>query len=176
MGRRFRREGMAGLVTAAAGPHDQPAPQRDENIQVARVANLAFHYTGQAADRDLADAALGYLALPEVARRFNTGGVLLADGERARDPLHVTVVGPRADPVTQALLAAALREPDGYKRVELWDPAEGPLANPDVTFPPLRRPAAYLCAAGRCSAPAESADALRLRLHRAGADTARAAR
>ncbi|HEV7498427.1 MAG TPA: hypothetical protein VGQ33_00430, partial [Vicinamibacteria bacterium] len=119
---------------------------------------------------------LRYLSLPEVARRFNTGGVLLAAAERAREPLHVTVVGARGDPMARALLAAALREPDGYKRVERWDPSAGPLPNPDVTFPPRARAAAYLCAAGRCSAPAESVDALALRLRRANADAARAAR
>src|SRR5262249_30140876 len=133
---RFRLEGMPGLVTAtAAGPHDRPAPQRDENIVAARIANLAFHFTGNPADRALADEALRYLARPEVARRFNTGGVLLADWERARDPLHVTVAGGRADPVSHALLETALREPVGYKRVELWDPAEGPLPHADVSFP-----------------------------------------
>ena len=93
---RFRREGVAGLVTAAAaGAHDRPGPQRDENIMAARTANLAFHFTANPADRALADEALRYLARPEVARRFNTGGVLLADWERTRDPLHVTVVGGR---------------------------------------------------------------------------------
>ena len=175
-GARFRREGAAGLVTAAAtGAHDLPAPQRDENIMAARVANLVFHFTGNAVDRALADEALRYLARPEVARRFNTGGVLLADWERARDPLHVTVVGGRADPASRALLDTALREPAGYKRVELWDPSEGPLPNADVSFPPRARPAAYLCTGGRCSAPADTAEVLRLRLRRAG-DAARAAR
>jgi len=174
---RFRREGVAGLVTAAAaGAHDHPAPQRDENVMAARIANLAFHFTANPADRALADEALRYLARPEVARRFNTGGVLLADWERARDPLHVTVVGGRSDPVSRALLDAALREPAGYKRVELWDPAEGPLPHSDVTFPPRTRPAAYLCTAGRCSAPAETPDGLRLRLRRAGVDSARGVR
>ena len=67
-----------------------------------------------------------------------------------------------------ALLDTALREPAGYKRVELWDPAEGPLPHADVSFPPRARPAAYLCTAGRCSAPADTAEALRLRLRRAG--------
>jgi len=184
---RFRREGVAGLVTAvAAGPHDLPAlrpspgqlaaPQRDENITLARVANLAFHYTANPAHRELADQALRYLARPDVARRFNTGGVLLADWERARDPLHVTVVGARTEPVSRALLDTALREPAPYKRVELWDPAEGPLPHADVSFPPRSRPAAYLCTAGRCSAPAETAEALKARLRRATLDSAHAAR
>jgi hypothetical protein len=186
-GARFRREGVAGLVTAAAaGPHDRPAlrppsgplaaPQRDENIMAARVANLAFHYTANPAHRALADEALRYLARPEVARRFNTGGVLLADWERARDPLHVTVVGARTEPVSRALLDTALREPAPYKRVELWDPAEGPLPHADVSFPPRSRPAAYLCTAGRCSAPADTAEALKAKLRRATLDSARAAR
>jgi len=184
---RFRREGVAGLATAvAAGPHDRQAlrpppgplaaPQRDENITLARVANLAFHYTANPAHRELADQALRYLARPEVARRFNTGGVLLADWERARDPLHVTVVGARTEPASRALLDTALREPAPYKRVELWDPAEGPLPHADVSFPPRSRPAAYLCTAGRCSAPADTAEALKARLRRAPLDSAHAAR
>ena len=187
VGARFRREGVAGLVTAAAaGPHDRPAlrpppgsladPQRDENITLARVANLAFHFTGNPAHRALAHEALRYLARPEVARRFNTGGVLLADWERARDPLHVTVVGGRTEPVSRALLDTALREPAAYKRVELWDPAEGPLPHADVSFPPRSRPAAYLCTAGRCSAPADTAEALEAKLRRATFDSARGAR
>ena len=177
VGTRFRREGVAGLVTAAAaGPNDRPTPQRDENIMAARVANLAFHFTANPAHRALADEALRYLARPEVARRFNTGGVLLADWERTRDPLHVTVVGARTEPVSRALLDTALREPAPYKRVELWDPAEGPLPHADVSFPPRSRPAAYLCTAGRCSAPADTAESLKAKLRRATLDSARGVR
>ncbi len=88
----------------------------------------------------------------------------------------MTVVGARTEPASRALLDTALREPAPYKRVELWDPAEGPLPHADVSFPPRSRPAAYLCAAGRCSAPAETAEALKARLRRAPLDSAHAAR
>src|SRR5262249_30126830 len=75
---RFRREGVAGFVTAAATGPLPSRPQRDENIAMARFANLLQRYTGKSADRELAEQAMRFLATPEVAMRFETGGVLLA--------------------------------------------------------------------------------------------------
>lgn len=153
--RQFQRPGVPGLVTAAASsPADRPMPQREENVQAARFANLLFHYTGESRHRELARQALRYLATPEVARRFNTGGGLLADAEWRSDPVHVTVVGGRDDPAANELWRAALGLATAYKRVELWDPGSGPLPRADVTYPRLPRPAAFLCTEGRCSAPA----------------------
>jgi uncharacterized protein YyaL (SSP411 family) len=155
IGRRFKRPGIPGLVTAVtSATADRALPQREENIQAARFANLLFHYTGEARHRELARHALAYLATPDVARRFNTGGVLLADAESRRDPVHVTVVGGRNDPAAAALWRAALGLPTSYKRVELWDPSEPPLPRADVQYPKLARPAAFLCTEGRCSSPA----------------------
>jgi hypothetical protein len=107
-----------------------------------------------------------FVTVPEVASRPQTGGVLLADHELSADPLHVTVVGARGDEVAQALLLEARRHPDGGKRVELWDPADGPLPHSNVVYPRLARPAAFLCAAGRCSPPAFDAGALRALMSR----------
>jgi uncharacterized protein YyaL (SSP411 family) len=161
---RFRgRDGGFATAVPGAGPA-APRPQRDENIAVARFANLLARHTGRPADRERAEHAMRYLATPEVARRFNTGGVLLADSELRRDPLHVTVVGADDDPAARALLQAALALPGGYKRVELWDRRRGPLPNADVTYPATGRPAAYLCVEGRCSAPARRPAELRDRL------------
>ncbi len=162
---RFKGPDGGYLTAAGAGP-PAPRPQRDENIALARFANLLGHYTGKPAGRARAEHALRYLATPEVARRFNTGGVLLADGELRRDPLHVTVVGHRDDASARALYEAALALPGAYKRVELWDRREGPLPDLDVSYPETGRPAAFLCTEDRCSAPAYTPAELRRRVAR----------
>jgi uncharacterized protein YyaL (SSP411 family) len=165
--RRFRLEGGAGFASAVPRTRFEPLrPQRDENIAVARFANLLHHYTGKPEHRRIAEHALRYLAAPEVATRFETGGVLLADRELRSDPLHLTVVGHRDDPAARALLAAALAEPTAYKRVELWDKREGALPRADVAYPDLGTAAAFLCTEGRCSAPAYTPDQLRARRER----------
>jgi hypothetical protein len=154
LGKAFIASGTPGLVSAVVRSRFAPArPQREENVAAARFANLLFRYTGRQAQRDLARRAMALLAAPEVARRFSTASVLLAGAEVSSEPAHVTVVGSRADPRARALLVAALSDPTAYKRVEAWDPAEGPLRNADVAFPELDRPAAFVCANGRCSLP-----------------------
>ena len=132
-----------------------PKPQVDENTAFARLANLLNHYTGNAADRARAEHAMRYLAAPGVAARrgFLVGGILLADRELSRPPLHLTVVGGKNDPKARQLFAAALRQPAPYKRVEWWDEKEGPLPNPDVEYPALDRAAAFVCTERSCSAP-----------------------
>ena len=163
--RTFRAE--AGFLTATSRSALEPArPQRDENIQLARLANLLFHYTGKAEHRRVAERAMRYLAVPEIATRFETGGVLLADLELRTEPLHMTVVGPRHDSGTQSLLRAAAAIAVPYKRIELLDAREGPLPRSDVIYPRLSRPAAFLCTEGRCSAPSFSAEELLSRLKR----------
>ena len=107
-----------------------------------------------------------FLSRPDVARRFTTASVLLADAELSSEPAHMTVVGPRADPRSRELLAAALADPTAYKRVELWARAEGPLPSSDVEFPDLERPAAFACSGTRCSLPAFTAAELRARVER----------
>ena len=166
--RHFRPEGAAGFVTAVARTrYEAPRPQRDENIALARFANLLHHYTGQPEHRRMAEHGLRFLASPEVATRFETGGVLLADRELRSEPLHLTVVGRRDDPAARILLAVALAEPSAYKRVELWDKREGALPRADVEYPELGTAAAFLCTEGRCSAPAYTPEHLRARLERA---------
>jgi uncharacterized protein len=44
---RFTREGVPGVLTAASDVLGAPVPQREENVQTARFANLLFHYTGE---------------------------------------------------------------------------------------------------------------------------------
>ena len=167
--RRFRREGEPGFVTAVVrGPQDRPSAQRDENVVLGRVANLLFHYTGRREHREVAEEVWRYLSQPHVAQSGSAAAPLLLDRELRRDPFHVTVVGPHADPVARSLRRTALTEPSLYRRVEHWDRARGPLPRADVTYPELARPAAFLCANGRCSRPAYTPDDLRAALTRSG--------
>ena len=174
--RTFVMAGVPGVVSAVSRSRFAPArPQRDENVAVARFSNLLFRYTGRPEHRELALQAMRFLAAPEIAKAFSTASVLLADSEVGSEPVHVTVVGKRSDPRSKALLAAALGEPSGYKRVEAWDPAEGPLPNADVEFPELPSPAAFACGNGRCSLPAFDAATLKTRIERLRSGQGRAA-
>jgi uncharacterized protein len=158
--RTFHSSHGAGFVSSVA-PTDhayQPHPQRDENVAVARAANLLFHATGDARYRTISDAAMRYLAAAPIATRLPVASVLLADYEVGRPPLHLTVVGRKDDPAAGALFLAALGYPSFYKRVEWWDIREGKLPNPDVQYPVVQRAAAYVCTERTCSAPIFKAD------------------
>jgi hypothetical protein len=173
IGKTFGTEMSPGFASAVSRDRfTAPLPQRDENVAVARFGNLLYRSTGRESDRKLSDRAMVFLAVPDVARRFSTASVLLADSERASEPAHLTIVGPRTDSRSKALLAAALSVPTSYKRVELWDRRDGPLPNSDVEFPDLARPAAFACVNGRCSLPAFEPKDLRARAARLGAPAA----
>ena len=150
-------ESGAGYIAAAAslGAKLPPRPQIDENAVFARLANRLSHYTGNVKDHARAESAMRYLAAPGVAERrgFLVGGILLADWELGRPPLHLTIVGGKHDPKARALFAAALRQSAPYKRVEWSDPKEGPLPNPDMEYPAFDEAAAFVCTERRCSAP-----------------------
>jgi uncharacterized protein YyaL (SSP411 family)/uncharacterized protein (DUF1499 family) len=130
---------------------------RDENVAAARFFNLLSRYTGNNADRALARRAMTYLAIPSVARRFEPAGILLADRELNSEPLHMTVVGAKNSSAAKKLFTQALKYPCGYRRVEWWDPQEGPLPNPDTHYPPLDPPALFACGSGWCSSPLRDA-------------------
>ncbi|MDC0360328.1 hypothetical protein OAN80_00850, partial [Alphaproteobacteria bacterium] len=83
---------------------------------------------------------------------------LLPDAELAAEPAHATIVGQKDAIEAQALHAEARRYPKGYYRMEWWDKREGPLPNPDVTYPELDAPAAFACANGLCSLPVFTPD------------------
>jgi uncharacterized protein len=151
----FRDPHGAGLRTAKM-PTDHsytPHPERDENVLVARSANLLFHYTGNVEYEQLAKDAMRYLAAKPVVDRLPASSVLLADLELSSEPLHLTVVGHKDDPAAQNLFQGALRYSSGYKRLEWWDVREGHLPNPDVQYPVLERAAAFICSSRTCSPP-----------------------
>jgi uncharacterized protein YyaL (SSP411 family) len=166
--RTFRSARGAGFVSSAkATDHAyQPHPQRDENVAVARAANLLLHATGDAKYRTISDAAMRYLAAAPVATRLPVASVLLADYEVSRPPLHLTVVGPKDDPAAKALFQAALQYPAFYKRLEWWDTREGKLPNPDVQYPSVSRAAAYVCTERTCSAPIFKAEDVSVKVNR----------
>jgi uncharacterized protein len=141
-------------------------PQNDENVALARFANLLYHYTGDAAARKTAEAAMKYIASPDLATHHGwaVGGILLADRELNSDPLHMTIVGPKADSTARAMFLAALKFPTTYKRLEWYDPAAGPLPRADIEYPTLPKPAAFLCTNNTCSSPVYSPDALNKKL------------
>jgi hypothetical protein len=166
--RNFRNSAGAGYITSRT-PTDRsyvPHPQRDENVMVLRFANLLEHYTGDASGRDMAENAMRYLAAPSVANRLPASSILLAQRELASLPLHLTIIGPKDDPATRALFQAALRYPASYKRLEWWDTREGRLPNPDVHYPQLSRPAAFVCADRTCSPPIFQAQDIRPKVDR----------
>lgn len=147
--------GRAGVASVRAGTGPL-APHFDveDNIAAARFFNLLAHYTGDARHRAAAEAALSLLATDRLAlRRLTEPGILLAEREYANLPTHLTIVAAKDAPEAQSLFAAALRVPGYFKRVEWWDEREGPMPNPDVTYPQLSRPAAFVCTNQVCSVP-----------------------
>ncbi|HEY1792107.1 MAG TPA: DUF255 domain-containing protein [Opitutaceae bacterium] len=166
----FARAGESGFATSdtTGGSLPTPGPEFDEAIGLARFANLLAHASGRASYRAMAQSSLRWaMSAGQVARRgAYTGGLLLAGEELRLEPIHVTVVGRRADPDAAALFAAALRAPSSYRLTEWWDRSAGPAPRGEDIFPELPRAAAYLCANGACSSPITDKAALEGRLSR----------
>ena len=143
-------------------------PEFDENVMLARFANLLFHYTGETSQRKVADHAMRYLSAPQIATRhgFVVGGVLLADRELSQDPIHITVLGAIEAHPSQELFYTAIAYFDQYKRVDFLDPKGTRPPNTDVEFPMLDKPAAFLCTQTACSAPMFDPAKLRDRLQK----------
>jgi uncharacterized protein len=150
------RGAQPGYVTSAprARSRLQPKSNIDENIPLARFANLLHRYTGDARYRAMSDYALRLLVTEQVAGSLLTGpGILLAAFESANDPLHITVVGRKDDSAARALFDSATRYATVYRRIEWWDRREGNMPNPDVRYPQLPRAAAFICTDSTCSLP-----------------------
>jgi uncharacterized protein YyaL (SSP411 family) len=171
----FSRGAEPGFASAdtTRATFPRPIPEFDEAVALARFANLLARASGRAGDHDLAASSLRWALAPEVAdhRGPYTGALLLAVDELASEPLHVTVVGRKDDPVAQAMFAAARRAPTADKLVEWWDRREGGPPRGESIFPDLPRASAYLCANGACSSPIPDAAALTHRLAKVMATT-----
>ena len=150
------RGSQPGYVTSAprAGSKLQPKSNVDENIPVARFANMLHRYTGDARYRAMSDYALRMLVTEQIADSLITApGILLAAFESVNDPLHITIVGGKDDAAATALFDSAIRYAAVYRRVEWWDRREGNMPNPDVRYPKLPRAAAFICTDSTCSLP-----------------------
>jgi uncharacterized protein YyaL (SSP411 family) len=158
-----------GFATAApAGSLLPPQPEPDENVTLARFANLLAHYTGNSAYRSMAAHALQFDASQSILTQkgYAVAGILLANRELTTDPIHLTIVGPKDDPAAHTLFAAALRDTPPYTRLEWYDSREGPLPGSDVQYPALPVAAAYLCTGNACSSPVRTPGLLAQQLMR----------
>lgn len=159
--KRFARS--AGFVTTLTSGKLEAKIDHDENVAVARFANLLFRYTGDVRWKKMNGRAMRWLAAPEIARLLPAGGVLLANDESTHEPLHITIVGAKHDPHAVELFRAARAIPLSYRRIEWLDRREGDLPNNDVVFPKLNRAAAFSCSGRSCSLPAFSVAELQRR-------------
>jgi uncharacterized protein YyaL (SSP411 family) len=152
---------QGGFVSAKSSGPIAAAPQMDENISVARFGNLLARYDGNAAHRALAETALHWLADPHVSLgEITEPGILLADDEFHADPLHLTVLAAKGDANGKVLFSTMQHLPPWYKRIDWWDKSEGPLPNPDVSYPAPKRAAAFVCTESRCSLPMFNSEAI----------------
>ena len=131
-----------------------PTPALDENISAARFLNLLSAYSGNVQHREAARAALRWvIGMDKANSSIEEDGLLLANEEFSRAPLHLTVVGLKKDAPARALFDIASRVPKFYLRVEWVDRSEPPLPNQDVVYPDFKQAAGFSCEAQRCSAP-----------------------
>ena len=152
---------------SSVGAFINPAKAIDEQSAATRFANGLHRYLGAAPYRALAEHGMRYLASNDILDQGRPmPGVWLADTETSNEPAHITIVGAKGDSKAQALHTAARAMPVFYKRIDWWDRHEGPLKNPDVTYPELDEPAAFLCTNRICSLPVFTADDLSAALQR----------
>ena len=153
----------AGVVASAYSEANIVAskPEFDENVDVARFANLLYYYTDNFHYRELAECAMRFVSTPEIAtkRGAYVGGLLLADLEVNSAPLHIVVVGSKSDDTAKKLFAAAVKYPGNYKQLE-WQEPKTEALHKDVTYPDLPQAAAYICTNNSCSAPIFKAEDL----------------
>ncbi|MGA9422081.1 MAG: DUF255 domain-containing protein [Rhodanobacteraceae bacterium] len=155
----FRRADGGYFTAVSSGA--KSVPVIEENIALARWTNLLAYYSGKGGQTAMAKHTMRWLDTRGAALHYATEpGILLADRELAGPPLHLTVIGGKQDPQARVLFGALQALPPWYKRIDWWDRAEGPLPNPDVAYPPLKRAAAFVCTDRRCSLPLHDVAAL----------------
>ncbi|MEM6497385.1 MAG: hypothetical protein AAF709_11745, partial [Pseudomonadota bacterium] len=140
--------------SAEAAAFSEPFVSIEQNIQLARLANLLNRTHGAKRFRNVAEHAIRFLASHSVVQqqRFMLGTVL-ADEELGIEPAHITIIGKTEDPAALELHKAAMRLPFVYRRIDRWDPSKGKMPNPDVRYPPMDKAAAFACANQICSLP-----------------------
>jgi uncharacterized protein len=153
------RDPRGGYVASPPTPNTHGVfrePVRDvaQNAALVRAANMLHHYTATGRHLQIARHAMKYVSgFAAAANDQFRPDILLADHELSAAPIHITVVGGKDDPAAQSLHAAALQYPTDYLQVDWWDRREGKLPDPSITYPDLKRPAAFACTANACSTP-----------------------
>ena len=143
-----------GFSTATAGDADfKPQPDFDENVALARWANLLAHESHRAVEGNLAEVALKYARAHAASQFAYVGGYLLAQSEAQSDPLHIVILGARNDESARNLFFTALAVPIFYKQIEWLDPSDPAQSAALKLYPHPGKPAAFLCANQTCSAP-----------------------
>jgi uncharacterized protein YyaL (SSP411 family) len=164
------RDSRAGYMASSPIPNTRGVfrePVRDvaQNAAVARAASMLHHYTAAERHLHIARHAMKYLsAFAAAASDQFRPDILLADHELSVAPIHITIVGGKDDPAAQSLHAAALQYPTEYLQVDWWDRREGKLPDPSITYPDLKRPAAFACTANACSTPVYEASEIQERV------------
>ncbi len=111
--RRFRH-GPGGYLSSLEC--HTPELNIDENIALARYANLLTFYTKDKCHREIAEHAMRYLVQPEIATaRIEEAGILLADHELRHTPRRIVITGGATDPRAKTSFLAALRRFGWYK-------------------------------------------------------------
>ena len=160
-----------GLFLSRSGAEGLPASGRvpvDDNLALARaLAKLqALRGVGPWGERAAAVAAA--LCTPaglDAQGRWLGDAILLLEELKSEAP-HLVIVGDPADPRTQALTAAAHRGWMPGTAVLRHEPTRLEPINPELSFPRLGMPAAFLCSRGSCSLPLTTPESLTAELAR----------
>ena len=123
------------------------------SLASARIFNLLYHYTGKNLYREQAESMLKKFRKVQEKSEEKLTQLLMTITELNSEPLHITIVGHKDDPSALELFQSGLKYFSQYKRLEWWDKREGPMPNPDVTYPEMQKAAAFICTNKRCSLP-----------------------
>src|SRR5262249_8830661 len=137
--RTFIDPATGGFVTGAGpgGVHlAASVKQKDENVAATRFFNLVAAHVNDEHYRTVAETGLGFLTSPPIVAAYGfLPAVLLAEAELTHEPVRITIIGAKDDPLAGDLFRAALAYPSGYKQVEWWDRREPKLASSTVAYP-----------------------------------------
>jgi hypothetical protein len=160
---RFRTPDGLFLLRADAG--DLPVAGRrpvDDNLALARTFLRLEAITGETVWREraqgIADRLCTRTGLEGQGRWLGDAILLLA--ELKEEAPHLVVVGDPQDARTRALVEAGRSAWIPGVVLLRHDPARATPINPELSFPVLAEPAAFLCGKGTCSAPLKTPEAL----------------
>ncbi len=157
-----KKEGGFFTAVAHEGAVLKAYKQPDENLMAARFFNLLSYYETEAAYRKTALEAFQIVSGAEqIEKAPFSPGLLLADAEIKKAPLHITVVGGKEDAKAQELFAATIGMVPLYKQTEWYDKKEGKLPGSDIEYPDLPEAAVFVCSNNTCSLPMQTVKALK---------------